>query len=107
MLVVMNFNDKWRFCGVKNWWLSCVQVCCGLQRIPADDALDAIENAVWGISSEQNMAGRDDGIEVVGGGRVGAGDCEIFEIDALACVVFGSVELSRVVLNTGADDVCG
>ena len=81
-----------------------MQICCGL---PADDALDTIEKAMWGISSEQNMAGSDEGIEVEGGGRVGAGDCEIFDIDALACVVFGTVELSPVVLDVGADDVWG
>ena len=81
-----------------------MQICCGL---PADDALDTIEKAMWGISSEQNMAGSDEGIEVEGGGRVGAGDCEIFDIDALARVVFGTVELSRVVLDVGADDVWG
>lgn len=77
-----------------------------MQCIPADDALEAIENGKCGISSEQNMAGSDEGIEVTGGGRVdeGVADCETL---LPACVAFGTVELSRVVLSMGADDVCG
>ena len=80
-----------------------MQICCGL---PADDALDTIEKAMWGISSEQNMAGRDEGIEVAGGGRVDEGESDLETLPA-ACVVFGTVELSPVVLSMGADDVCG
>ena len=52
------------------------------------------------------MAGRDEGIEVAGGGRVDEGESDLETLPA-ACVAFGTVELSPVVLSMGADDVCG